>query len=266
MLVRRARPIRFDREAETGRNRPLRIAVVTDDGVEHEVFLKMSGRPELGVEGLANELLAAVLAGDLGLPICEPFLVELSTSWIDAIPDKATQEALRASEPVAFASKAAGRQWKPWAAGDLLTPGREAAALEVFAFDAYIENDDRRVGPNPNCLVDGPHFRIIDHELAFRIRQKLFPAPAPWRAGYLERLTAPDGHIFGAKLKGRELDFNSVRQAWVAISPERLEEYAASMPREWDGAADAMKAALDHLQEVNRRIEECLAELERALG
>jgi hypothetical protein len=57
-MIRRAVPTRFDRPAEAGRNVPLLVAVETNDGAEHEVFLKASGRPELGIEGLANEALA----------------------------------------------------------------------------------------------------------------------------------------------------------------------------------------------------------------
>jgi hypothetical protein len=143
--------------------------VETTDGAEHEVFLKASARPELGIEGLSNEALPACLAGE-------------------------TREMLQRSSAVAFGSEAAGRQWRIWSAGDRITAALGAAALEILAFDAYIENDDRRPS-NPNCLVKGDALRIIDHELAFRISQKLFPRPEPWKAGYLQRLLAPDGHV-----------------------------------------------------------------------
>ena len=57
-MIRRAVSTRFDRPATAGRNLPLLVAVETNDGAEHEVFLKASERPELGIEGLANEALA----------------------------------------------------------------------------------------------------------------------------------------------------------------------------------------------------------------
>lgn len=117
---------------------------------------------------MANESLAACLAGDLGLPINEPFLVELDPAWVAAISDHETQKMLERSSPVAFASKSAGPQWRIWSAADRITGAREAAALEILAFDASIENDDRKPS-NPNCLVKGDALRIIDHELAFRI-------------------------------------------------------------------------------------------------
>jgi hypothetical protein len=227
-------------------------------------FLKASARPELGVEGLANEALAACLAGDLGLPINEPFLVELDSGWVAAVSDLETREMLERSAVVAFGSKAAGPQWRIWSAGDQITAARAAAALEILAFDAYIENDDRRPG-NPNCLVKGDAFRIIDHELAFRIRQKLFPRPEPWKAGHLQRLIAPDGHLFGAGLRGRDLDFAPIQRAWSGISDGHLQEYLSALPSEWAEARAAMETAVAHLRTVRERIVDCIAELRRAL-
>jgi hypothetical protein len=263
-MIRRAVPIRYDRVAEAGRNRPLLITVETDDGVEHEAFLKASGSPELGVEGLANEAVAASVAGDLGLPINEPFLVELDPNWISAIRDPEIREMLEQSVPVAFASTSAGPQWHVWSAGDRLHSGRRPAALAILAFDAYIANDDRRPS-NPNCLVKGNAFQIIDHELAFRIRQKLFPPPEPWRPGGLQQLVGPDGHLFGAGLKGHSHDFASIRLAWSELSEARMREYCALIPPEWEDARPAIETALTHLRQVRDRIDECLAELERAL-
>jgi hypothetical protein len=181
-MIRRAVAVRFDRPAEAGRTRPILAVVETSDGVEHEVYLKASGAPDLGVEGLANEAIAALLAADLSLPITEPFLVDLGPGWIQSIPDPTTRGMLTNSSPVAFASKSAGVQWRPWTRSDRLSNNQMANALAIFFFDALIQNDDRRPD-NPNLLVKGSEFRIIDHELAFRLRLKLFPPPEPWRVG-----------------------------------------------------------------------------------
>jgi hypothetical protein len=40
------------------------------------------------------------------------------------------------------------------------------AALQIFAFEALIANDDRRYN-NPNVLVRGDKIFAIDHEAAF---------------------------------------------------------------------------------------------------
>lgn len=263
-MIRRAVPVRYDRIASTGRNKPLLITVETSDGQEHEVYLKASARPELGVEGLANEALAACLAGDLGLPINEPFLVPLDPQWVNAIPDPATRLMLQQSAPIGFASKSHGPQWKVWSPGDALTAGRQPTALEILAFDAYIGNDDR-IPSNPNCYVKGDAFRIIDHELAFRIKLKLFPRLEPWKSGNLAALVLPQGHIFGARLKGKALDYSAIRQAWATLSDRRFLDYQSALPPEWAAAQSAINDALTHLRTVRDRIDDCLAELERAL-
>jgi HipA-like kinase len=263
-VIRRASPVRFDRLAESGRNRPLRVTLETADGQEHEAFVKVSAG-ELGIEGLANEALAACLAGDLGLPINDPFLVELDPAWVSSIRDSSVLRMVQNSAPVAFGCRAAGSQWKLWSASDILTPDRRPMALAILAFDAYIENDDRRP-TNSNCLVKGGEFRIIDHELAFRIQLKLFPRPEPWRQGYLERLVGQDGHAFGAKLKGQQgLDFAPLKAAWMALPDKRLAAYLSALPAEWSAANEAMKAALAHIRVVRDRIEDCIAELQRVL-
>ena len=137
-------------------------------------------------------------------------------------------------------------------------------ALAILAFDAYMDNPDRTPA-NPNCLVKGDAFRIIDHDLAFRIGQKLFPPPEPWKPGSLQWLTRPGGHIFGAGLKGGNSDLSPVLAAWSGLSDQRLQACRAMLPSAWVEAVPAIEAALNHLRAVRDRIDDCLAELERSL-
>ena len=135
-MIRRAEAVRFDGvvDVEAGRNQPLMVTVEDASGEEAEVFLKPSARPELGVEGLANEVLAACVAGQLGLPICEPILVEMTPGWIATIPDAALRDVLGRSSPVAFGSRSAGPGWKGWAAKDHVLGERRPVATAIFFF------------------------------------------------------------------------------------------------------------------------------------
>lgn len=266
-MILRASAVRFDRLAERGRNEPLRIAVETEHGEEREVFLKPSARPEIGIEGMANELIAACIGGHLGLPVCEPVLVHLSQDWISSVPDAPLRDVLHRSCPIAFGSTSAGSGWRSWTTEDQVLGDRRQAALQIFAFDSFCENRDR-IRSNPNLLVKSDSFRIIDHELCFKIRLLLFPRPEPWRTGYLEPNAdpGPNGHVFGSLLKGdRYLNVPSLREPWISLSDEVLAGYAASMPPEWGEAAQAIDEALDHLKAIRDRIDECLLEVKRAL-
>ncbi len=263
-MISRASAVRYDREASSGRNLPLLVSVETVEGEEHEVFLKPTGRPELSVVGLAAEVLAACLAGHLGLPICRPFLVDLAPEWVASIPDAGLREMLSKSNPVAFGSQAAGLGWRPWVGEDILTQARRSAALAIFAFDAFIENPDRKPS-NPNLLVKGDAFRIIDHELALRVIG-IFPRPAPWLEGNLAHLMAPDGHLFAGRLKGSELDLAPVRAAWSGLTDDHLSDYEACLPLQWVDAMATVAAALTHVRTIRDRIDDCLEEVGRALA
>lgn len=145
---------------------------------------------------------------------------------------------------------------------------RRQAALEIFAFDAFVENRDR-IRSNPNLLVKSDSFRIIDHELCFRMRMCLFPKAEPWRIGNLEPHTdpGPNGHAFGSLLKGdRYLDIAALRPLWASLSDDALEEYGAAMPPEWREAKAPINDALGHLRAIRDRIDECLLEMERVLS
>ena len=264
-MIRRAHAVRFDRRAENGRTEPLRVAVETDDGQEHDVFLKPSAGPQLDVEGLCCEALAALAAGLLGLPICEPLLVEMSAEWIASVPQAAIRQALEKSSPVGFGSMAAGDGWRPWNPSDRITADRREAARAILAFDAFIENPDRGRPENPNLLVKNAAFRIIDHEMALRIR-RIIPPPQPWSAGGLAWVGRPNGHVLAAQLKGTTtLDLLDVRTAWLNLSDQALDACKADIPDDWAAATDAVTAALTHLASVRDKIDECLAELERVL-
>lgn len=266
-MIRLATAVRYygTVSAEAGRNRPLRVAVQTEDDEIHDAFLKPSARREVGIAGMAVEAVAAMLAGDLRLPVCEPFLVRITSPFVEAVADPEAASTLEASCPIAFASKAAGSQWAPWTSEERILSDRLPMALAITAFDAFTENIDRGPSGKPNLFVRGDQFRIFDHELALRVRG-LFPPATPWKAGYLTKLTQAGGHVLARKLKGsKELDFRVIEETWRTLSDERLDAYLTALPGAWAEAFPTIEAAINHLKNVRDRIVECIAELSRAL-
>ena len=262
-MLKRVVATEFSRAARNGRTRPVMLVCTDADGEEVEVYAKLSARCEQAAVHLAREAIAACLAGDLGLPVPESFLVELPPAWVAAVPDAELRAAMAASQPVAFGSRLAGPQFGTWHSGINLRAEMLETALGILVFDAIIQNDDRRAG-NSNCLVLGEHLRIIDHELAFAHRLMLGWQP-PWQLGGLQRLVNPGAHIFRDKLRGAALNFAPIRAAWAGLSDGRVEGYASALPAEWAEAAADAAAAIRLIKDARDHIDGCLNEVRRVL-
>ncbi|RJT31902.1 hypothetical protein D3227_28110 [Mesorhizobium waimense] len=241
----------------------------TDDGVEHEVVMKVSSGRECSEEGLMNEMLGSLLAADLGLPVNEPFFVELDADFVQSVVRSDIKDRLVRSCTVAFACKAAGEQWRRRVPSDRIVASQVEMAIGVMAFDGFAANGDR--GPrNSNLLVKDTEWRLIDHEAAFGFRMRLFPKCEPWKVGNLEimrRYGQDSEHIFAKQLSKRDdLDFRHVRDFWSGLSDARLAQYDATLPEEWGATRPNLAEAILHLKQVRDNIDACLKELERILS
>ena len=186
--------IRFDRAMTKGRTLPLLMAAEHGDGREIELVGKFSNGQNIGANGLAREAIGAMLATDLGLPVPQPLLVHLSDVFIETVVDPQAAELLRLSLRVGFGSSKLPDGYSLWPHSNSLPKRMLAQAAEIFAFDALIQNADRRPD-NPNMLVRGEQFAIYDHELAFIREGVLFWKP-PWQVGGLDNVAQTDRHVF----------------------------------------------------------------------
>ncbi|WP_324255536.1 HipA family kinase [Xanthobacter autotrophicus] len=263
-LLRRAHPIRFERGTSSGRTEPSLITCELDSGEEVEVVAKFSAGCFEGEISLAMEVLAACLAADLGLPIPEPFAVEVSPEWANTIPDAARRAKILAGSPVAFGSRLAVGQFAAWNSGNQILDAMRPKAAGIFVFDAAIQNVDRRTS-NPNCLVRGDDLIIFDHELAFSHRLPLLGWIPPWRLGGLTSFEH-GGHIFWSGLKGSNVDLSPVRAAWAGLSDSRIADYEAAVPAEWANAASAVAVAAKLIRDARDNMDGVLAEVRRVLS
>lgn len=263
-MLPRATPIAFDRPMGNGRTKPALLICETPAGEEVEVVAKFSAYCDQGVTNLAREVIAACLAGDLGLPIPTPYLLDITPAWAASVTDAAIRATIQRSAPVAFGSSFAGAQFSAWNDGTTLRPAMVPLALATFAFDAIIQNPDRR-SSNPNCLVRGDTFRIFDHELAFAHGLILGWKP-PWTPGSLQVLEELGFHIFRRKLRGENLDFSSVKESWMRMSDSRIDTYAAAIPPEWAQASADVTSAIALIKDARNHIDGCVAEIQRVLA
>jgi hypothetical protein len=246
-----------------GRTRPAHLVCEKTDGSTVELMVKASAGCEEGVVHLAREVIAACLAGDLGLPIPPPYLVEIPPAFPAIIPDDERRATFGRSVPVAFGSTFVTGQYVTWTSGTRITDAMLPTAAAIFVFDAIIQNPDRREG-NSNCLVRGDQCRIFDHELCFAHDKILFWEP-PWVLGGLNSLTTPGLHIFRAGLLGRGVDWPAVASKWQGLSDVRLSAYETAIPHEWAAATPTVTAAVSLIRDARDNIDGCMNEIRRVL-
>jgi hypothetical protein len=262
-MLARVTAIEHHAVTSSGKTRPSRIVCEQANGTTVEVVAKFSAGCEEWEASLAREVIAACLAVDLGLPVPEPFLVDVPPNWVDHVPDPDQRARIKASSPVAFGSRNITGGYVAWHNGIRIDQSMLPIVAAIFTFDAIIQNVDRR-GVNPNCIVKGSQIRIFDHELAFTHGVVIGWKPA-WVPGSLKSLEMPNFHIFRAGLIGRQIDFGQIRAAWAGLPDRRIAEYGKALPSEWTGAAIAVGPALTLIRDARDNIDACLAEVKRVL-
>jgi hypothetical protein len=263
MTLERITAARHHAPTTSGKTRPAIVVCERADRSTVEVVAKFSAGCEQKEISLAREAVAACLAGDLGLPVPQPFIVEVPPDWCKAITDPGPRERVRSSSPLAFGSQLVTGGYSIWHSGVQIDLTMLPTAAAVFVFDLLVQNVDRRAD-NPNCLVKGSSICIFDHELAFTHGMVLFWKP-PWREGSLNDFRTPGKHIFREKLTHLAINYEPIRAAWASLSDQRLAEYEAGIPAEWGGASPAVKSALDLVKGARDNIEHCLQEVKRVL-
>ncbi|MEX5536010.1 HipA family kinase [Pseudomonas syringae] len=230
-MFRKVYAIRFDRPAGNGRNKACFLTCMDAAGDRYEAIVKFSAGCESGIGALIREALSAFFAGDLGLHVPEPLLVEVPTEFTAGPSYSEYGTFIASSSKFAFGSTklAAGYQ--------IISPAQPVSgpmiqkAAEIFVFDTFTANYDR--GPqNPNCLTQGDFISIIDHELAFLMGTILF-WKSPWLSGGAESLSSVDRHVFWIHIRKQSIDLDKMKYCLEQIDDARLESYIAALPDEW---------------------------------
>ncbi len=257
-------PIRFDRFMNSGKTKPSLMACQRASSEEVEVVVKFSAKCERKVTALAMEALVACLAIDLGLNASEPFLVRMDRAFWEHIPDQEFKDIAQKSSPVAFGSKKSPNGFTTWASADRLTKNSYETAAEIFAFDLFTLNPDRRP-ENPNCLFDGKSIVPLDHELCFT---HLLGWKPPWEIGSLSPQSKDvHGHLFFPILRGKNISLDRFQSAWTSkITDERLAEYARAIPEEWGEASDKVCETIKEIQNQRDNIGASISEVRRVLS
>lgn len=225
-----------------------------------EYVVKLRGGIEIRESGLMREIICARLAAHFGIDTPEPAVVALEPALAELIavaqPLHAAQ--IRESTGLNFGTKLV-TGFSTWPVDRFIPEAMWQAAVDIFAFDALIQNPDRR-HDNPNLFTKGDQVFVYDHEMAFSFLFELFPSPMPWK---LEGQSYLSNHVFYRKLRSKQIDTTGFVRSLAALSDSELRDVMASVPTEWNNGSVAKIEA--YLRVVREHGDEFAEEIRRVL-
>jgi hypothetical protein len=177
---------------------------------------------------LCFECFAVLLARFLNVPTPEAAIVTIDANLAELVSahNPAVGARMRASIGFNFGSRyLTGHATLP--AGQSLPPATRPTATGIIAFDALIENVDRR-RINPNLLVKGSSVRAFDHETAFAFVYDFM------KRSWIDKLSFLKEHALYASLQGRDdLDLTDFLAALTSITDTDLDSICAAIPEDF---------------------------------
>jgi len=237
------RAVSFTKVLSTGRTQPFLAVCEEESGTQHEIVVKTRAGMESAEDGLICELMAALLAKDLDIPVAEPVLVDIEADFAQAIPDPAMSKMAQGSLGLNYGSRFLGPGWVTWPPGRGIPLAVLPIAADIFAFDVLIQNPDRRRA-NPNLLRRGDDLVVYDHETAFSFLYSIVPGQYPWEGKGIDYIRE---HVFFNALRGKALSWGRFVGALEAIDKRRLQEYSNSVPADWRKGKNTVERILEYL-------------------
>lgn len=223
----------FHRLMKTGRTSPVLCGCEDTAGQSvGDYVVKIRGGLERGVTALASELVASRLASYFGLSVPPPSLVVIDNEFADlvGVMELAAANRMRRSVGLNFGSRVL-TDVATWPVDRALTEGMWASAVSTFAFDALIQNPDRRFNPNPNLFSRGDQIFLYDHELAFSFIEGVALPERPW---LLDQCAYLSEHVFFNRLRRKPIDLSSFTELLAKLPTSALPSIMADVPEEWN--------------------------------
>jgi hypothetical protein len=215
-----------------GRNKPLLFRGVCQNTYKKgDYVVKFRNSKEMSNEASARELLASFIALQLELLIPPPVLVNISYGFVQTIKGKDSYIDANNSIGVNFGCK--------FIPGNIdvihnqvLTENQRNQANQIFPFDVFISNSDRR-NDKPNLLMDDSgNIFIFDHELAFGFVFDIFKNKTPWEFRPQDKDWIKN-HFFYSYLKNRFPDFTILVNKLTQLDDGFWDKAFAFIPKEW---------------------------------
>jgi hypothetical protein len=232
----------------SGRTSPCLLLCINDSGTDDEVVIKWRGALEMKAKGLIAELLASLLADDLGLPVPKPFIVDVEPGFMVGEGKPKLAAIAKDSVGTNFGSQKLPSGVATWPKNKPIPVSLRPLAAEVFAFDVLIQNPDRR-RDNPNLLWKADELFLCDHEQAFSFLMGVIGWQPPWTG---QGTAFFRKHVFFQQLAGLPQNWDRLNGGLEALTDARLQEYLDAVPNEWRSNNDAADQIADYLRQARQ--------------
>jgi hypothetical protein len=252
----------FNRFMTSGRTFPALFRCNAANSFESEEYVVKLRHGVSGKTALLCEAYAALLAKHFDMTAPEPALIEIDAELAnlaaETMDDARRTAVLRESVGLNFGTKFLPNI-STWPVDRGVPAGLLDDAIKVFAFDALLQNPDRRYN-NPNLgTIDG-RIVIFDHELCFSFLLDIFPSEEPWKLASQQYLA---DHVFIRQLKDQAVP-ESFRDKISELTDDALESFSDLIPEGW--RQNAILRIENHLRLIREHADEFTGEIERRLA
>jgi len=214
----------------------------------------------ISAKGALFELLGSRLATHFGILVPEPAAVEINKDFADVVSEILCRQL--SSPKIGIGLNFGSRVVHPmttWLTGRTIPDAMFRDATAIFAFDALIQNPDRRA-INPNLFTQGDSICVYDHETSFSFLLAIARSVKPWN---LEREKYLEEHVFYTRLKSKRIDLSDFKNRLNSLNGRVLTEIKKDIPPEWmNSDFERIEAHLlaihentdDFIEQVTRRL------------
>ncbi len=205
------------------------------------------------------ELFAAFLAKQLDLQIPEPFLINVSQDFVASLRDPAERERFDKCIGLNFGCRhITGHNIIP--VGMPLSGGMREKAAAILAFDALIQNPDRKC-ERPNLLWQGESLFVIDHEAAFAFLFSIFSGTPPFEQKAFEDILR--GHVFYRELKATALPLEHFQKRLKALNEKKIRDIVTFIPTQWHN--EHIDKVVQHLLLIRKNADKFIEGIRRTM-
>lgn len=232
--------------SQSGANRPLFIAGIDKHHFKrNDYVLKYRGAERMNQLTSAKELLAAFMATEVGIQTPQPALILVGENFLETLTNHKDYQNIKKGKGINFGSAKIDPN-NTVIYQQQLTFEQQQQALQIFVFDLWIQNADRRF-EKPNMFFSQDKIFVIDHELAFSFLDvfTFVPQSPPFLLGDMEINSAKNHFFYTTLHHNKHVDLDAAFQSFDTLNAYFWQRVQQFMPPDWFQALD-MKRIENH--------------------